>query len=117
VGYGQDAHFVFPDEEDERVREAGEKGPPNLEGRVNVLKPGERTRRSSMSGRVPCTSSRNSLPKPVTSGFVPEDRLGQLGRDFRREPDMGHLRVRGMRSSIRVRVSSQVSPGRPAMAA
>ena len=47
VGYGQDAHLVFPDEEDERVREAGEQGPPDLEGRVNVLKAGKRTRAPS----------------------------------------------------------------------
>jgi hypothetical protein len=37
--------------------------------------------------------------------------------DFGREPDIGHFRVRETRSSIRVRVSSQLSPGTPAMAA
>jgi hypothetical protein len=35
VGYGEDAHLVISDEEHERVREAGEQGPPDLEGRVN----------------------------------------------------------------------------------
>ena len=52
-------------------------------------------------------------PQPLSLGFVPENRFGQLVWDFRREPDVGHLRMREMFSSIRVRVSSQLNPGRP----
>src|SRR3989304_1465259 len=117
VGYCQDARFVFPDEEDEGVREAGEQGPPDLKGRVYVLKPRKGTRVPSDERESGLHLVQELAPQPLSSGFVPEDRFGQLVRDFRREPDMGHLRVRGMRSSIRVRGSSQVSPGRPARAA
>jgi hypothetical protein len=39
VGHCQDADFVFPNEEDERVWEASEQGSSDLEGRVYVSKP------------------------------------------------------------------------------
>ena len=117
VRYGQDPDFVFPNEEDERVREAGQQGTSDLDGRVHVSKPREGTgvpsdERESGLHLVQELGSQTLLP-----GFVPEDRLGELVRHLRREPDMGHFRVRETRSSIRVRVSSQVSPGSPAMAA
>ena len=58
-----------------------------------------------MSGSVACTSSRNSPPNPGPLASVPEDRLGQLARDFRCEPDRGHFRLRERRSSTCARVS------------
>src|SRR5712691_7389645 len=99
------------------VREAGEQGPPDLEGRVYVLKPRKGARARSDDRESGLHLVQELASQPLLSGFVPEDRFGQFVRDFRREPDRGHLRVREMRSSIRVRVSSQVSPGRPPMAA
>lgn len=32
VRHGQDAHLIFPDEKDERVREAGDQGPAGSQG-------------------------------------------------------------------------------------
>jgi hypothetical protein len=34
VSHGQDAYLAFVHEEDERVREAGKQGPPDLEVRI-----------------------------------------------------------------------------------
>jgi hypothetical protein len=117
MGDGQDAHFAFPHDEHERVREAGEQCPADFEGCVYVLKPRKGTRASPDERESGLHLVQELTAQPLSSRFVPEDRFGQLVRDFGREPDIGHFRVRETRSSIRVRVSSQPSPGSPEMAA
>src|SRR5262249_8102017 len=81
-----------------------------------VLKPRERARALSDERESRLHLVQELTAQPLSLGLVPEDRLGQLVRNFPCEPDRDHLRVGGKRSSTRFRVSSPVSPGTPATA-
>jgi hypothetical protein len=93
VRYGQDAHLIFPDEKDERVREAGEQGPPDLKARVHVLKPRKVARAPSDERESGLHLIQELAPQSRPSGFISDDRFGQLVRDFRCEPDTGYSRL------------------------
>jgi hypothetical protein len=84
---------------------------------VYVLKPRKRTRAVSDEGKNGLYLFDEFNPQPLSFAFVPDDHFGELVRDFRREPKVGHFRGRERRSSTRVRVSPQLRPGRPPTAA
>jgi hypothetical protein len=101
MGNGQHAYFFFSDEKYERIREPFEESPPNLERRIDTLEPRERSRASCEEGKDRGDFGEEVASKTSLPTFVPQNRSRQFVRDFRREPDWNHSRVRLMRFSIR----------------
>jgi hypothetical protein len=94
MGNSQHAYFFFPYQEYERVREAFEESPPNLECRIGILKPRERSGAICEERKDRVDFGRGGRGPDLASDLLARKPFCQFVRDFWREPDWSHSPVR-----------------------